>query len=272
MSTIRFVTLNIWGERGPLNARMNLIATGLRQLKADVVALQEVRTVPSVTENQAELLGKELGMNVHHQDATAWGNGVEGIAILSKFPIANKVAGALPHSTPEEQRVVIGSTLTTPHGSLSVFTTHHTYRLQDGAKREEQVQATEAFVAQTPSELPRVLMGDFNAPPDADEIRFLTGKHSLGGRRVYYQDAFARLHPADLGFTWARKNAYLGPLKWLDPDRRLDYIFVEPMRRDGRGTILDCRVVFDSAAPGGVFASDHFGVYAEVQMAANPEA
>ena len=83
---------------------------------------------------------------------------------------------------------------------------------------------------------------------------------------MLYQDAWAALHPGEPGWTWARANPYTGRLAFLQPDRRLDYIFVTPERRDGRGRILDCRIVFDQPSPAGVWASDHFGVLAEVQI------
>ena len=38
---------------------------------------------------------------------------------------------------------------------------------------------------------PPVLMGDFNAEPDSDEIRYLRGYHSRLGRSVYFADCFA---------------------------------------------------------------------------------
>ena len=38
----------------------------------------------------------------------------------------------------------------------------------------------------------------------------------------------------------------------------------------GAGRILDCRMVFDKPTAGGVFASDHFGVLADVQIVADP--
>ena len=38
------------------------------------------------------------------------------------------------------------------------------------------------------------------------------------------------------------------------------------MRRDGRGVVRDCRIVLDQAADDGALASDHFGLYAEVQL------
>ena len=65
-------------------------------------------------------------------------------------------------------------------------------------------------------------------------------------------------------------NPYTQALNFLQPNRRLDYIFVTPERRDGRGRILDCRMVFEKPTAGGVFASDHFGVLADVQIVADP--
>ncbi|WP_245505946.1 hypothetical protein [Rhizobium sullae] len=38
-------------------------------------------------------------------------------------------------------------------------------------------------------DLPTIIAGDFNAAPDAASIRYLTGRHSLGGRSVVYHDA-----------------------------------------------------------------------------------
>jgi endonuclease/exonuclease/phosphatase family metal-dependent hydrolase len=61
---------------------------------------------------------------------------------------------------------------------------------------------------------------------------------------------------------------------WLRRDRRLDYIFVTPVRRDRRGTVLGAEVAFDEPAvsPSGepLYASDHFGVVADVQFLSEP--
>jgi endonuclease/exonuclease/phosphatase family metal-dependent hydrolase len=122
-------------------------------------------------------------------------------------------------------------------------------------------------VAATPSELPKVWMGDFNAPPEADEIRFLRGLCSIAGRRVFYQDAFAAIHPGEDGFTWARKNPHVDRLRWLAPDRRIDYIFVGAERRDGRGRVRGCRIALDRPDADGCFPSDHFGLVADIQVA-----
>ena len=52
----RFLTLNLWGENGPWEARIALINKRLEALAPDVIGLQEVREVPGRVPNQAALL------------------------------------------------------------------------------------------------------------------------------------------------------------------------------------------------------------------------
>ena len=64
-------------------------------------------------------------------------------------------------------------------------------------------------------------------------------------------------------------------MHWLRPDRRLDYIFVTPVAaRSAAATVHGACVVLRRAGRDGggerVFASDHFGVVADVQMVAEP--
>ena len=54
------------------------------------------------------------------------------------------------------------------------------------------------------------------------------------------------------------------PLRSLDIDRRIDFVFVTSRKKDGRGTVRDCRVVLTERADG-ICASDHYGIYADVQ-------
>src|SRR5689334_19467866 len=127
MKTIRVITLNMWGEQPPLDARMNGIISGLRALQPDVVALQEVRHVPGTVPNQAATIAGALGMQHHYEPATPWGGGEEGLALLSRFPIADRHARELPHATPDERRLCLGITVDTPVGPFSAFTTHLNY-------------------------------------------------------------------------------------------------------------------------------------------------
>jgi endonuclease/exonuclease/phosphatase family metal-dependent hydrolase len=267
-TSVRVATLNLWGEQPPFERRMALCQRQLAELHLDVVALQEVRELPTIP-NMAATLAKGLGMNWVFAPAVEWGGGVEGVALLSRMPIVSSGHIELPRATRDERRVLLWALLETPHGPLRCYSTHLNYRLAQGDFREEQVAAIDRELRGQEAAL-KVLMGDFNAVPESDEIRYLRGLHSIEGRRAYYQDAFGKLHPGEPGYTWSRLNPYTQRLRWLEADRRLDYIFVSPMTREGRGIIHECRIVCDVPDGEGAFPSDHFGVMAEVQLAPLP--
>jgi endonuclease/exonuclease/phosphatase family metal-dependent hydrolase len=266
VSRLRCLTLNLWGAEAPLERRMQVIAEGIRTLRPDVVALQEVREVPAELPNQAEALARAVGWHHVFAPATPFGGGEEGLAILAREPILEHQAIELPHAQPTERRILLSARVGSADAGVWVHTTHLNYRLAHGRQREDQVQAIDASLAGRRTDRPQILMGDFNARPESDEIRWLRGLATLGGRRTYYQDAWDRLHPGESGWTWARANPYTARLAFLEPDRRLDYIFVTPMRGDGRGSVHGCQIVFDKPAADGVFASDHFGLLAEIQV------
>lgn len=272
-SRLRFVTLNLWGENGPWQERLDLTVKGLAALAPDVVTLQEVREVPGRVPNQAETLAKALGFHHVFAPSTAWGGGHEGLAVASRFPIGVHEARALPHSTDTEGRIVLSARVDAPVGEIWVHTTHLAFREHEGRKREDQVLFIDGVVTEHKNDNVQVLTGDFNAVPDSDEIRWLVGMTTLADRRVAYQDAWDRIHPGERGITWARSNPYVHLLGFLRPDRRLDYVFVSPVRRDGRARVHGAAIVLAEphAAPGGapVYASDHFGVMADVQVAAD---
>ena len=89
----------------------------------------------------------------------------------------------------------------------------------------------------------------------------------LNGRSVYLADCFHVAGDGSPGYTFARRNPYAALAR--EPNRRLDYIFVRGPDKRGRGEPLSARVVLDEP-DGGVFPSDHFGVLADLQLAARP--
>lgn len=274
---LRVVTLNLWGEQGPFEQRFPLCQKELSSLRPDVVLLQEVREIPGTLRNTAEQLAEHLGMSFVFAKATEWGGGTEGLAILSRSPIVSHVVHELPEARTDERRVLLIAELQTTLGIVLAATTHLHYRMTDGIAREKQVEAVDRLLKAHAQTLEggaklTLLAGDFNATPDSDELRFLRGLHTLEGRRTYYQDAFLCATDAAQGpgYTWSRRNPYTQRLRFLQNDRRLDYIFVSPPSRDGRGTITDCRIVLDRADKDGVYPSDHFGLLAEVTLSPLP--
>lgn len=272
LGTLRFVTLNLWGENGPHERRLELVGAELERLAPDVVALQEVREVPGKLANQAATLAARLGFAYAFAPSTAWGGGTEGLAVVSRFPVLQAAHRRLPHATDVEGRIVLSVELGRPGGACWVHTAHLSYRQHEGRQREEQVMVIDGEVAaRAPStESPQVVLGDFNTVPESDEIRWLCGLTTLEGRRVFYQDAWATVNAGLPGVTWASENPYRARMNWLRADRRLDYVFVTAPRRDGRGTIYASRLVCDHPDGAGIYPSDHYGVLADVQFEPTP--
>jgi len=291
VTNLRVITLNLWGTEPPLDARLALAVRQLRGLAPDVVCLQEVRPLDGrAGRTTAEVIADALGMTAHYAVAVAWNDGEhaglpageEGLAIVARS-IRDARVFALPEARPADARILLSASIDTPGGPIWVHTSHLHYRLDDGVAREHQVLAIDDVLRRLGRDRdspPQILCGDFNATADSDEIRFLRGLTTLGGRRTHFQDAWLRLHrepgPGDgpaQGITWSSENRFTRPLRSLDLDRRIDYVFVTTRKKDGRGTIHECRVVLterEGVGEGAICASDHYGVCADVQIVARP--
>ncbi|MDX2091040.1 MAG: endonuclease/exonuclease/phosphatase family protein [Kofleriaceae bacterium] len=287
---LRVITLNFWGTEAPLERRLALAIRQLKELAPDVVCLQEVRPLNGASgKTTAEVIAEGLGMVAQYAVAVEWDDGVhpklpagqEGLAIIAKQVGETRML-PLPDPRPADARLLLSAQVATDGGPIWVHTTHLHYRLDDGVSRERQVLAIDAAIREqrTDTSPPQILCGDFNATPDSDEIRFLRGLTTLDGRRTHFQDAWLRHHrevmPGDgpaHGITWSSENELTRPLRSLDIDRRIDYVFVTSRKKDGRGTVHASRVVLTEREGNGrdaICASDHYGVLADVQIVANP--
>jgi endonuclease/exonuclease/phosphatase family metal-dependent hydrolase len=265
MKTLRVATLNIWNRFGPWEERLVAIRAGVRALSPDLLGLQEVlrlREGEGDGLDQAAAIAAGFGYHVAYgaSEGERWGN-----AALSRWPIVHTQVLDLPRVGTEDKRTVLFAQVESQAGTIPFFVTHLNWKFDEGHVREAQVRAIVQYIDSLAADraFPAILVGDFNAEPDADEIRFLRGLTSLGGpRRVYFRDAFAIAGGGSPGKTYCRSNAFAAPLR--EPDRRIDYIFV---RGDGdrfRGEPIDARVGFDEAVDG-VLPSDHFGVVATLR-------
>ncbi|HEX4459410.1 MAG TPA: endonuclease/exonuclease/phosphatase family protein [Polyangia bacterium] len=272
--TLRVVTLNIWNNQGPWPERLRLIRRELGDLLPDIVGLQEVLHLePSpgqpATPDQAQAIGDGLGY--YSAFASAWhiGGGLQfGNALLSRWPIVHADNFQLPCEPDDETRGLLHCVLESPHGRISVFVTHLSWKLHQSDIRQQQV----AFIAGKVRDLapidehgfPPILMGDFNAEPESDEIRYLRGYTSRLGRSIYFCDCFAAAGDGSPGYSYARANPYA--LRAHEPNRRLDYIFSRGPDRALRGEPLSARLCFNQPSDG-VWPTDHYGVLAEIQAA-----
>ncbi len=263
----RVATFNIWNRSGPWDRRLPLIRDGLAALDADVIGLQEVLGFTGMP-SQAQAIAEDLGWHVF--DALPWqigGGLVIGNSILSRHPIRDARILPLPSPPDLDTRCVAFARVDLPHGPMPVFVTHLTFELHLGHVRCAQVRALADHVKRlAPIDgPPPVLVGDFNAEPDADEIRFLRGLTPLGGDGVYFADAW--LAADGPGYTYDRRNTYA--LRSREPSKRIDYVFARGPDRHLRGEPIAARVALDAPVDG-VWPSDHFAVVADIQAAVRP--
>ena len=114
-------------------------------------------------------------------------------------------------------------------------------------------------------ELHVVLAADLDADPPSSSARFWTGRQSLDGTSVCYRDAWECVHPDEPGHTFGVLENPLG-VDWDWPFRRIDYIFVRCGEHGGPTLrITRCERILDQPI-NGVWASDHFGVVADLVL------
>ena len=277
MQLCKVVSFNVWNKSGPWPERLAMIRDELRALAPDLIGLQEVMrlarpedAVAARNNDQAAEIADGLDFHVAYAGAQEYGNGlVMGNALLSRHPILESERYVLPGLETGETRSLLHALVETPWGRLPVFVTHFNWKFHQGNIRLRQA----AFVTQMVGELapiddnllPPIVMGDFNAEPEADEIRFLRGLHCFEGRSVYFADAWVYGGDGSAGVTYDPKNDFAARNR--EPPRRIDYVFVRGPDRQLRGEPMLTRVVFTSAThgpDGRIFPSDHYGVYSEI--------
>lgn len=262
----RVATFNIWNRQGPWAERLPLIRAELAALDADVIALQEVLGFSGLP-SQAHEIAAGTGWKVHHVPAWYVGGGLTfGNAILSPHPLTDLQALELPTPAGLDTRTVAFARVELPHGPMPVFATHLTWQQHLGHVRCQQVRALAEHadrLAPT-SGVPAVILGDLNADPDSDEMRFLRGLTPLGGTSVFFSDCWATTRASEPGYTYDRRNAYA--LRSREPSRRIDYCLVRGPGRHLCGEPLSAEL-FGDTPTGEVWPSDHYGVVAEIYAA-----
>ena len=236
---MRVLTWNLWYEFGPWESRQLAIRRVIEREDPDVICLQEVfctRTSTS-TYSFAERLANELG---HHSvtsdgpwfprrestvagEETAMGN-----AIISRWPIESHGQITLPGKDDDAgYRKAVHARIATPWGSWPIVSTHLNHRFDESAVRLRQVDALADLIVElrgdSATDLPVVVGGDFNAVPDSDEIRRLTGRTTTRHANLVLSDVWEQCGDGT-GHTWRSDNRYQSDANW--PNRRLDYVFV----------------------------------------------
>ena len=152
-------------------------------------------------------LGVDIGRAEQHFER-AGGAASFGNAIASRWPILDREELQLPDRGDGETRTALSVSVEAPVGEVSFTCTHLNWRLHHGEVRERQVVSLADFVlARRPKDgFPPIVVGDFNADPESDEIRFMTGHHSIEGKRVFFHDAWRAAGGEGSGMTWSNRR------------------------------------------------------------------
>jgi endonuclease/exonuclease/phosphatase family metal-dependent hydrolase len=280
---MRVVTQNLWGWYYPLDGpgigrarpgadrpaawsdRRAVLAQGLRALDPDLVAFQEAIHHDDY-DQVTDLLGP--GYHVAHQSRREADG--SGVSIASRWPldevhevdlrVTPRTAGFLPVALVAEVQAP------PPFGTV-LFANHKpSFELALEHERELQAVTTAEHLERLAAdrEVPVVVAGDFDAPPDTASMRFWRGRQSLGGTSVCYRDAWEHLHAGDPGHTFTPESPMIADGTWpLELGRRIDYVLVRCRDHGPSLDIAACARIFDQPVEG-IWGSDHFGVVADL--------
>ena len=265
-ASLRVLTMNVLGPANPdWERRSALVRETLRRLDADVVALQEVPVA-----DVEVLLGP--GWSVTGFSRTA-DDGVGGV-LATRRP--HRVVEEIDQRCTDRARdfpwcATLVVEVDAPVGATLVA--HHKPSWQFGYEYERERQALAAArvlerLAGAADHV--VVLGDFDATPDAASMRFWRGRWSLDGTSVCYQDAWETLHPADPGTTFDARNPLVRAGEVATAvSRRIDAVLVRSGVHGPTLQVRSCARVLDEPV-GDVWASDHFGVVADLDLPGHP--
>ena len=262
-STIRVVTWNVWGRYGAdCDARQAALEQTLEETAPDLVCLVEAWRQGDST--QPGRVAARLGL-AHHRFVGDWEqeDWVSGIGFVSRWPMTEPRRRPLRAEDGSGFGEAVHVAVAGERGSIQLLAVMLDHPLDASGLRQHQVRQLVQFIAETASRRDLVVVcGDFNAGPDSDEIRMLTGRSAPAAPGMVFYDAWEVAGDGSPGFTWSNRNplAAIG----LYPDRRFDYIFSAWPRRGGVGHPTYCTLL-GVRAPDEQQVSDHYGLAADLR-------
>jgi endonuclease/exonuclease/phosphatase family metal-dependent hydrolase len=260
-TTMRVVAWNAWARYGDWEQREAGIEGLLAGADPDVVCLVESWSAPDTTQAAriADRLGVEHSLFVGDWEVDDW---VAGLGVVSRWPIESSERRHLPAEGASGDALFV--LIEGPRGPIQLFVVALDYPLDASRRRQMQVRQLADFIREKARRRHPVLVcGDFNAGPDADEMRMLTGRSETAVPGLVFYDAWEVAGDGSPGHTWSNRNplAAMG----LYPDRRFDYVLSAWPRAGGVGHPVHCELLGITDRPDDPQLSDHYGVLADLR-------
>jgi endonuclease/exonuclease/phosphatase family metal-dependent hydrolase len=261
-TTMRVVTWNVWGRYGLWQRRQEAVEDVLVAATPDIVCL--VESWSSAETTQAARVAQRLGVE-HHLFVGDWQQDqwVSGIGLVSRWPLSIVERRQLRGEDDSGVGEVVAATIEGPRGPIQLFVVMLDYPLDASAVRQEQVRRLAQMITDsTRRRHPVVVCGDFNAGPDSDEIRMLTGRSAPPAPGLVFYDAWEIAGDGTAGHTWSNRNPLAAVA--LYPDRRFDYVLSAWPRAGAVGHPTHCELL--GVVPADQLQlSDHYGVLCDLR-------
>lgn len=262
---VRIATINILNDLSRWSERRSLLAEGLAALSLDLIALQEV-TNPLGT-GTAHWLADALGTyEILLCPKSGWGRRWEGLAILSRLPVARHEILDLRSQQRTGQLVEVEA----GKCHVALINGHFFWAPGVHGARVRQVRRLLTWIDTLVPSCRIIVCGDFNATPVSPSIRlmkerFLSAHEAVHGCEPKYTCPTPLICGGRVRGPVIRSLLRLFSNTPGEPWRgTLDYIFVSTGVR-----VIDCDVILDrpSSHDPTLYASDHFGLAATLAFA-----
>lgn len=262
---LKIMSYNIWNYNDPWPERRRIIVENILEEDPDIIGFQEIRDdrrFNSIGQHQAKQIADRTGLDYQFQPAMVYSRSprsVEGVCIMSRHPITSTAYVELTRNPEDErdfhQRIVFNGTIRLPLGKMEFFVTH--FSLSPQMRVLNAVELLQ-FVNSFNSSLPKFVVGDFNATPQDEPLKILTGRAKVEDQPVIGNlvDLWEDTPPAK------RRSSTKGP--YSHGDRRIDYIFMIPSPW-ARARVEEIAFV-DPRDEKGLAGSDHAAVTTKVSL------
>lgn len=192
---VRIATYNVHKCRG-LDRRVsaNRIGTVLREIGADVIALQEV-TWPAEAaheQHQVRYLAEHLGFHYRVGETRRWRKRVYGNAVLSRYPIVGAHHYDLTHRRYERRGCLRVDVVLPNHHLLHVFNVHLALIPKDRRLQIHKLMSGE-FLFNPELLGASVVLGDFNEGPRGAATQLLHTRFQ--SVNILYRSRSAKTYP-----------------------------------------------------------------------------
>ncbi|HEX8287830.1 MAG TPA: endonuclease/exonuclease/phosphatase family protein [Pyrinomonadaceae bacterium] len=206
--TFRIATYNVHKCKGlDLQTSPLRIADVLREINADIIALQEVVSVQNGTarENQARFIAEELGFDYCMGENRKHFGGVYGNVVLSRFPITETKNHDISVPGREPRGCLHADVKINSNDYLHIYNIHLGTAFFE--RRKQAIRLLDAEILNRHHFAPRIMLGDFNEWTQGLTSRLLKN----------------HFRSADLREHLPRKRTYPGILPFL----HLDHIYYD---------------------------------------------